>query len=60
MGLAVDDTFVYLQWNQETKAHERSQQDPVAITTALEHLKVVLRHIIFPRVLTRCASWRRT
>ena len=59
MGLVQDDTFVYLRWNQETKAHERSPQDPIEIATALECLKTVLRHLIFPRVLMRFHALRK-
>ncbi|CAE7568466.1 unnamed protein product [Symbiodinium necroappetens] len=59
LGLVEANGLVYLRWNPTTKSHERATQEPLPVEAALEGLKLVIRHLPFPRVLLRFHALRR-
>ena len=53
LGIMEKGQFLYVQWNQETKKHERSNREHLDLAVVKKELETVKNCLIYPRVILR-------
>ena len=59
LGIMEKGCFFYMRWNQERKFHEKTQQEHLTISQAKEHIAMIIKHLVFPRVILRFHALRK-
>ena len=59
LGIMENGCFLYMRWNQERKCHEKTQQEHLTLAQAKEHEAVIVKHLVFPRVVLRFHALRK-
>ena len=59
LGIMENGCFLYMRWNQERKCHEKTQQEHLTLAQAKEHVAVIVKHLVFPRVVLRFHALRK-
>ncbi|CAE7717567.1 unnamed protein product [Symbiodinium sp. CCMP2592] len=59
LGLVVDETFPFLQWDHEKKCHVRATQDPLSYEEALRTVTALSQLTAMPDVIGRFHALRR-
>ena len=53
MGILVEDSFPYMQWDPEASKHAQIPQDPLTVADALQTIEQLQKIIVHPNVIGR-------